>query len=203
MGNQPSAPNPQPAQQIQELPPVCDLDCQKDKDLALLKSALDKATNTRDEDPIGYEKARIAYYTLLNGQGWLNTEKQRIARDEVEPIINSYTTRFNNLKSEQKTNSVFTSLADNLKAQVMSDKSDSNYLSKQLNVEKDKADVLNRLSSFPSGSLTGNYSGYIPIVIDIIIGILMVGVLYFGFTKLNKLGYLFRSSNLPIDGSIT
>lgn len=199
MGNQPSAPSPQAPQ---ELPPICDLDCHKEKDLALLKSALDKATNTQAEDPIGYEKARIAYYTLLNGQGWLNTEKQRIAKDEVEPIVNSYTTRFNNLKTEQKTNSIFTNLSDNLKAQVNSDKSDSNYLSKQLNLEKDKADVLNRLSSFPSGSTT-NYGNYLPIIIDIIIGILMLGVLYFGFTKLNKLGYLFRSSSLPTDGSIT
>jgi hypothetical protein len=84
MGNQPSAPPSAPPSPSPPLPPPCDPNCQKQKDLALLKVALDTATENQDQDPAGYEKARIAYYTLLNGQGWLNTEKQRIATEDVQ-----------------------------------------------------------------------------------------------------------------------
>ena len=70
MGNQPSASAPKTPTTSQP-PLVCDLNCQKEKDLALLKTKLDDAEKTKDTDPDGYSKARIAYYTLLNGQGWL------------------------------------------------------------------------------------------------------------------------------------
>ena len=198
MGNQPSTPTTPRASQLAPLPPPCDLDCQKEKDLALLKTALDAATDTQDEDPAGYEKARIAYYTLLNGQGWLNTEKQRIAREEVEPIVNSYNTKFNSLKDEQKSQSIFANLADNLKAQANSDQADNNFLNKQLNKEKDKADVLDRLSSFSVHS----QPNYLPIIVDIIIGLLMLGAIYFAFTKLDKVKSLLGMSSPIAYGSI-
>ena len=204
MGNQPSAPAPQapPLPPLPQLPPPCDLSCQREKDLALLKTALDTATVTQDQDPVGYEKARIAYYTLLNGQGWLNTEKQRIAKEEVEPVVDLYNTKFNALKGEQKSQSIFVSLADNLKAQENADQGDNNFLKRQLNKEKDKAEVLNRLSSF-SGIVTSDYGGYLPIIIDIIIGILMLTVVYFGVTKIDKIKILLGISTPSVYGSIT
>ena len=201
MGNQPSSPSPSPP--LPPLPPLapqCDLECQKQKDLSLLKAALDTATDNQVQDPAGYEKARIAYYTLLNGQGWLNTEKQRIAKEEVEPVVASYTAKFNALKEEQKSQSIFTSLANNLKAQENADQGDNNFLKKQLNKEKDKADVLNRLATFDNGNV---YNNYFPIIIDIIIGVLMLSVLYFAFTKLDKIKNLFGMSSTTVDGSIT
>jgi len=208
MGNQPSAPAPPPPPPPPPpappppppLPPPCDLECQKQKDLALLKTALDTAAENQDGDPAGYERARIAYYTLLNGQGWLDTEKQRIAKEEVEPVVKSYNTNYALLKDEQQSQSVFVNLANNLKAQEAGDMQDNAFLQKQLNKEKDKAAVLNRLSLFNTPA-SSDYS-YIPIIIDIIIALLMMGVLYFGFTKFNKISSLFTS--MPsIDGSIT
>jgi hypothetical protein len=207
MGNQPSAPAPPPPPPAPPappppppLPPPCDLECQKQKDLALLKTALDTAAENQDGDPAGYERARIAYYTLLNGQGWLATEKQRIAKEEVEPVVKSYSTNYATLKDEQKSQAVFVNLANNLKAQEAGDKEDNAFLQTQLNKEKDKAEVLNRLSSF-NVPTSPEYS-YIPIIIDILIAILMMSVLYFGFTKFNKISSLFTSTP-SIDGSIT
>ena len=95
MGNQPSSPTPAPPSasppSIPPLPPPCDLQCQKEKQLVLLKQNLDAAN--KQSDPEGYEKARIAYFTLLNGPGWLAQEKQRIAKQEVEPTTLNDTQR--------------------------------------------------------------------------------------------------------------
>jgi hypothetical protein len=192
MGNQPSAPAPPsspPPPAPPPLPPPCDPDCQKQKNLVLLKSALDAIDET--QDPEGYQKARIAYFTLLNGQGWLNTEKQRIATEEVQPVLNNYTTQYNSLKGEKQSQSVFTNLSNALIAQEAVDGSDNAFLKKEMAIEKDKADVLNRMNDLASGTPESPQSGsYIPLIIDIIIGILIIG-----FMKIDLIKNMFGVSN--------
>jgi hypothetical protein len=195
MGNKPSAPSspsPTSSSSSLELPPPCDLACEKQKKLALLKTALETASDTQDTDPAGYEKARIAYYTLLNGQGWLQTEKQRIGTQDVQPVLKDYTERYNALKGEKQSQSMFTKLSSALMAQENADTSDTSFLKKQLNAEKDKADVLDRLNTLSGGSQqiyssSTWYSNYMSIVIDVIIAILAIGVLYLGYTKLTAI----------------
>lgn len=199
MGNQPSAP---PSPSSPPPPPLapCDLNCQKQKDLALLKSALDTATENQDQDPAGYEKARIAYYTLLNGQGWLNTEKQRIATDEVQPVLNKYRTQYNSLKGEKQSQSIFTNLSNALIAQEGADTADNSFLKKQLAIERDRLAVMNRMNDLLVGTPESPHSGsYIPLIVDIIIGILIIGVLFLGFTKLNSIKNMFSVSTSVSD----
>jgi len=188
MGNQPSAPAPSaPSQPIAPppLPPPCDLNCQKQKQLALLKSAMDQ----EEEGTETYEKARIAYYTLLNGQGWLNTEKQRIATEVVEPVLKEYTTNYDALKSEKKSQAIFTNLSNMLTSQEDADQSTNVFLKKEMTSEKDRADVLNRLNELNAG--TPAPTSYIPMLVDIFIALLAIGVLYFGYTKLDAIQQLF------------
>jgi len=200
MGNQPSAPPPPSSPPAPPLPPPCDLNCQKQKDLALLKSALDTAIKNQDQDPAGYEKARIAYYTLLNGQGWLNTEKQRIATDEVQPVLNKYRTQYNSLKGEKQSQSIFTNLSNVLIGQEGADTADNSFLKKQLAIEKDKVDVMNRMNDLLVGTPESPQSGsYIPLIVDIIIGILIIGVLFLGFTKLDSIKNMFGVSTSVSD----
>jgi hypothetical protein len=200
MGNQPSAPPPPSSPPPPPIPPPCDLNCQKQKDLALLKSALDTATENQDQDPAGYEKARIAYYTLLNGQGWLNTEKQRIATDEVQPALNKYRTQYNSLKGEKQSQSIFTNLSNALIAQEGADTVDNSFLKKQLAIERDRVDVINRMNDLLIGTPESPQSGsYIPLIIDIIIGILIIGVLFLGFTKLDSIKNMFSVSTSVSD----
>ena len=71
------------------------MDCQKQKQLDGLKVALDTATLNKDSDPIAYEKARVAYYTLLEGNTWLATEKDSIAKQDIEPVLTQYTNTYN------------------------------------------------------------------------------------------------------------
>ena len=197
MGNQPSSPQPSPAPQatpmtIPPLPPPCDMECQKQKNLALLKTALDTADENKEQDPAGYEKARIAYYTLLNGQGWLQSEKQRIAKQEVEPLLTRYRTKYNALKSEKQSQKVFVNLQSLLKTQEESDLADNSFFKKQLEKEKSQTDVLNRLNSLQPGSTSSfSFLSYVSIIIDFVIFLLALVVLYLVFSKFSKLQSLF------------
>ena len=149
--------------------------------MALLKTNLDNAD--KEKDPNGYEKARIAYYTLLNGQGWLQSEKQKIAKEDVEPLLTNYRTEYDALKGEKKSQSMFSKLMNNLKSQ----NDDNDFLNKELLKEKDKADVLDRLNELNAGtpnspSSTGYYQ-YIPLIIDLVILLLIFTVIYLVYSK--------------------
>jgi hypothetical protein len=179
MGNQQSSPSPPatPPPPVSPppppLPPPCDLECQKQKKLVTLKQDLD--SKDPEKDPEGYEKARIAYYTLLNGPGWLMQEKHRIAKEEVEPVTASYQQQYDALNGEKQTQSIFTNLSTALKAQEQSDQASNDFLNKQLQTEKDKAQTLDRMVDL-GGSPT-SYS-WVSWVIDIIITLLAIFVGY-------------------------
>lgn len=192
MGNQPSSPVPLPAQV--DLPDIgpCDLECQKQKDLKNLKAALDAAAVNKDTDPSTYEKARIAYYTLLKGQGWLVNEKNKIARDEISQKITDYTTEYNNLKDQQKTQSVYSDMMKVLKLQEQDDTDDNKFLGKQIKSIKDKADTLNRLNQLGA---TQDYSSWLTIGIDAVILILGLIFAYTVFSKMNSIKALLGFGN--------
>jgi hypothetical protein len=168
---------------IPPLPPPCDLDCQKQKQLALLKKKLDDVDP--EKDPAGYQKARIAYFTLLNGPGWLAQEKHRIASQEVEPVLKTYQKQYDSLKGEQQTHGVFKNLADSLKAKSDGDEKGNTYLNRQLMLEKDKAETADRLNQLNAGTpyTPPETNKYISWAIDILIAILGLFVLYKVYTR--------------------
>jgi hypothetical protein len=165
---------------------ACDLKCQKAKDLALLKTAYEKAATTQDEDATGYEKARIAYFTLLNGPGWLAQEKARIAKQDVEPVLVDYRTRYNAAKGQQQSQSMFTKLMDGLKAQEEGDTEDSAFLNKQLNSARDKAITTERMNELGGPTVTESVYYYISYLIDLLIALLGLVVLYLVYTRFIK-----------------
>jgi hypothetical protein len=146
----------------------------------LLKQALD--STDPDSDPEGYEKARIAYYTLLNGPGWLAQEKQTIAKNDVEPVIKSYRQRHSALKGEQQSQSIFTNLANALEAQEGADKQSNQFLQKQLTAEKDKAHVADRINQL-GGNVSIVTTSYLSWIVDIVLAILGIYVAYKLYTR--------------------
>ncbi len=78
--------------------------------------SLQAAENVRDESPQAYQSARNAYYTLLKGEGWLDEEKQRIAKSEVAPVITRIKTDIENtqqqIDSQKKTVDVLVGVKD-------------------------------------------------------------------------------------------
>lgn len=191
MGNQPSA-IPTPAA---PLPPVCDADCQKQRLLTGLKTTMDLKAQTQEQDPGGYEQARIAYYTALYGDSWLVQEKNRISQEEISPVITSYADQYNNLKDQQSSQKVFVGLMSAIQAEEVSDEQDLHHLKKQYQAERDKANVLNRLAVLGSGPVQS--SSYMPIILDIIIAILGLTVVYLLYTKFSVIkGYFTPSVNV-------
>jgi hypothetical protein len=181
MGNAPSSarPAPQPPPPP-PLPPVCDLDCQRQKDLAVLKTALDNSNKTKD--PAGYNKARVAYYTLLEGPGWLDKERKTLAENEVLPILNNFNSQFDSLKKEEESNKMFVNLADSLRAKSEADDYDSQYLKRVLEAETDKARVEAR-----TNELNFNSGSYLPFLMDALIALLLISVAFLLITKFSKI----------------
>lgn len=194
MGNTPSIPSPQAPPPPPPVP-VCDLECQRQKQLAELKLALDSA-----KDPESREKARVAYYTLLYGQSWLVKEKQRIAKQDVEPILSKYRIDYEALKGEQKTQSMFKNLEDALKAQEMADEQSGGFLKKQLTAEKDQALVMDRLNAL--GTPAQPPTNWLGILMDIIITILGLIVLYLLFSKFSTIMSLFGYQTEVVESSV-
>lgn len=205
MGNQTSAPTP-PATPVQNpvpsppppppLPPPCDLTCQKQNQLTLLKQNMDAIDP--EQNPEGYEQARIAYFTLLNGPGWLAQEKNTIASQEVEPVLKSYQDQYNALKGEQQSQTIFTNLATALKSQESGDEESNRFLKKQLSAEKTKAEVSDRLNQLNAGTpyTPPQTSQYISWAIDILIAILGIFVVYKAYTRF--VGKVSVSPNVPV-----
>lgn len=187
MGNQPSAPSSQPSQLSlpqsgTPLPPVCDMACQRQKQLDGLKTALDTATTSKDSDPEGYEKARVAYYTLLEGNTWLATEKDSIAKQDIEPVLTEYSNHYNELKKRKKEQDVFVNLAATLKNQEVGNEEELAFLKNETGKEKVQTDVLNRLTQI-NGSPTPQFDWILYLLYGII-GALGLYVVYLFIKKI-------------------
>jgi hypothetical protein len=181
MGNQPSGPSPQNNNGAQPVVEICDLKCQKQKNLALLKLALD---NTNQEsEPEKYEQARIAYYSELYGSSWLEKDKEERASDELKPIITDYTTKYNELKDEKDSQKAFTSLASLLNSQLEQDKEDNSFLDKQYKKEKSHTETLLRQNQLSGTKNLFSFSW----LFNLLCGLLVIGIIYLGFTKLDKI----------------
>jgi hypothetical protein len=95
------------------------------------------------------------------------------------------------LKSEQQSQSIFTNLANVLKSQESSDLESNAFLKKQLNEEKDKAQILDRLNSLNS---MPQQTSYIPMILDIVYVLLMIAIVYVGYTKFSVIKNKFVAS---------
>ena len=157
--------------------PACDSNCQRQKQLDGLKAALDEATATRIEDPERYQQARIAYYTLLNGQEWLQKEKNRIAKENIEPVLSEYSTKYSVLKEEKDQQQTIAGLASRMLNYQSKDQEELNFLNKNLTDSESEKDVLNRITEL------GNPSQFIIYFLYAIIGVLALNVLYMLYTK--------------------
>lgn len=199
MGNQQSGSPPPP------IPPVCDSDCQRQQLLTGLKTTMDQKEETQNTDPEGYEQARIAYYTALNGPGWLAQEQNNIATNEIAPVVTNYTNQFNQLNSQLKTNKTFSQLASLVEADEKDNQEDLKYLRSQIRKEKDQADVLNRLevlSNTGTPIQTSSFN-YLPVLADIGIALLGLFIVYMIYTKFSILKGYFgfgQQSSVPVGG---
>ena len=91
-----------------------------------LFNALQAAENARGT-PAGedaYQSARVAYYTLTQGDGWAETERERIAQTKAQPIIDGLVSQYNNLKAKQTEQASTIQVINGLRDKVLTVKDD-------------------------------------------------------------------------------
>ena len=162
--------------------PPCGPDCLRQRKLDALKLAMDTAEKNKDQNPVAYSEARINYYTLLKGQGWLVAEKQKVAQEEIEPVLGRYSSAYKALETKDKSQYQFKNLA----SAVKSHEEDNNLLTKEVQKVHDKTNVIKRnveLSSTKVSSSTTPYLGWIIDGIIAVLGLVIVYMLYRWFTK--------------------
>ena len=149
----------------------CDAKCQREKNLELLKSEMVRTKGTPE-----YDQARIKYYTLLEGHGWLAKEKERIANNELDSVIQDYTSQYETMKKKHQILSAYSKFASDYQT-------DKDSKLKEINSMSSQTSVLNRLSQLspiPSGF---SVVSYIPILLDVLIGIMSLIILYMLYSK--------------------
>jgi hypothetical protein len=129
------------------------IDKQKKINDAFIK--LQKAENVRHKAPDAYQAARIEYYTLTEGEKWLDEEKQRLAEAEADPTAMEYKKEFEDklLLVEQQGKTI--DVVNGLKNRVLSIRDELGYsvnafrkqideLRSQILIERKKAEMKER-----------------------------------------------------------
>ncbi len=188
----PPAPTPAPVPAPPPAPviPVCDANCQRQKRLDGLKALMDESYGTD-----AYEEARINYYTELNGQEWLVNEKERIAREEIEPTISGYTDRFKTLTEQKKNQGGIMNLLSLVNYEQQGNEEELQFLNKQITKDKTQTDVQNRLNELANQPTE---SSTIPLILDIVLVIVGLIIVYLIFKKAGRFFGSDNTASLPV-----
>lgn len=138
----------------------------RQKNLEDARLAMQNAT------PEAYPQARIRYFTLKEGQGWLRSEKERLADAEIDPVLRDLEAKYDT----------------NHRVETKSD-SESRYLHRRLLEEKDKVGVALRSAELGSVVKTSY-------ILDMLIAITGLGCVYLLLSgKASRIMGFFRPTN--------
>lgn len=145
---------------------------------------LQKAENARDESPEAYQIARTAYYTLLKGPGWIEEERLRIARAEVDPIVQQYRSNVRRIANQSRQQERIYDVVNGVKDKVVSLKDDFTYsvrtLGKQVQNVKDQIALDSRKRLAEAKTPTWSW---MDMLLNVILG---VALLYAAYTLYQK-----------------
>lgn len=118
---------------------------------------LQVAENVRDKSPQAYQDARIRYYTLVNGESWVNEERQRIATSEVTPKLQEYVSIYDDLNQRSQQQQKTMEVANGVKDKLLSMKDDfeltTGAFAKQLNALKSQIQIEKKASAFQTAEV--------------------------------------------------
>jgi hypothetical protein len=144
---------------------------------------LQAAENARDRSPEAYQVARTAYYTLLRGDTWVNEERERIAKSEVEPELQKYKSSLTNIDIQNQNQQRTIDIVQGVKDKVLTLKDDFKYSVDTLSdqVEKVKMQInLDNRSREKQKDTTWTW-------IDTILNVILVGsLIYVGYVLYRK-----------------
>jgi len=171
---------------------VCDIQCQRDKQLKQLNSAMVAAIQNKDTNPEAYEKAKVDYYTVKEGQGWLSKDKEDKANQAVQPILDSYQTKFDKMKDDIKYQTMrLQAKQDALNSQV-GDEDEVRFIQSQIEKEREAASVYRRTKELEG--LPVDVYAWLPSFLDFLLSITILWVVYQIFVE-GKLSALFTSNS--------
>ncbi|NCA20905.1 MAG: hypothetical protein EBS86_07190 [Crocinitomicaceae bacterium] len=106
------------------------------------------AAKNRDNDPNTYEGARIRYYALKNGEGWLQQEKARIESEKIDPALQKYRDMYEQLENEANVQKAYTDSISSIRDHQSSIKHEAtkntSFLQKLLEDKQTKLSAYNR-----------------------------------------------------------
>jgi hypothetical protein len=155
---------------------VCDFDCQKNKKLKVLSSAMVTAIQNKEKDPQAYERARTAYYTFKDGQGWVHQEKEKKANETVLPILDSYQKRFDKMKQDMVYQAaVAQAKQDALNSQV-GDEDEVRFIHSEIEKEREQASVYKRMQEL--AYVPVDVYAWLPSFLDLVLGFMILFLAY-------------------------
>jgi hypothetical protein len=123
---------------------VEDAKIDKTTKLATAFNKLQESENARDTAPDAYQTARVAYYTLLKGDTWIEEEKNRVANAEAQPIIDNFLDKYKGLQYTRSRQQAVIDSMNNVKQSVLGVKDDLDF--SVSNFQKHIDDIKNQIN---------------------------------------------------------
>jgi uncharacterized protein YaaR (DUF327 family) len=155
---------------------ACDIQCQRDKQLKQLSSAMVTAIQNKEKDPEAYEKARTAYYTVKEGQGWLSKENEEKANQQVQPILDSYQSKFDKMKQDMIYQTVAMQAKKDALTSQVGDEEELRFIQAQIEKEREDASIYQRTKEL-QGLPVDIYS-WLPSFLDLLLGLSVLYLVY-------------------------
>jgi hypothetical protein len=161
------------------------------------------AARTKDDDPDGYQAARMRYFALKNGPSWVAQEQKRIAGDKLDPVIAKFRDMYQSLDSEQDVQRAYTDSVSTIRDQQqnLTDNAEKHvsFFGKLIETEQQKKGAFNRMVELttrtPAGTnplpqdvplLVKYFSGYpssFSIILDVLLSVIILFTLYLFLRK--------------------
>jgi hypothetical protein len=123
---------------------VADANIDKQVKINAAFKKLQESENARDTAPDAYQSARVAYYTLIKGDTWVNEERNRVATSEAQPVINNLVDKYRNLQYTRSRQQGVIDSMNNVKQSVLSVKDDLDF--SVSNFKKHLDDIKNQIN---------------------------------------------------------
>lgn len=123
---------------------VADANIDKQVKINAAFKKLQESENARDKAPDAYQSARVAYYTLIKGDTWINEEKNRVGNSEAQPVINNLVDKYKNLQYTRSRQQAVIDSMNNVKQSVLSVKDDLDF--SVSNFQKHINDIKNQIN---------------------------------------------------------
>lgn len=173
--------------------------------------AFQDAARNKDKDPETFEAARMRYYFLSKGPGWLEQEKNRIASEKIDPVLDQYRDIFTSLSNEEQTQRAYTDSIQGIRDKQSTLKAEAgkqtSYFKRLADEENRKKSAFDRIVELTSPAYEAKveatqeapfvvkyFAGFpssFNIILDVILGLFIVIILFLGISKVRR-GGMFR-----------